>query len=71
MDVPLESNSITPNSIGGNFHNVYLERNSLVSIYKAVEDPNHKLCHVGDYVTYKGEEVCLLYNVFYCSTIIV
>lgn len=37
-------------------HNVYLPSYCQVSLYKAIEVKKQKLCHVGDYVAYKGEE---------------
>ena len=54
-DIPLGLH-ITAGSLGGNLHNSYLEYDTQVSIFKAVEIHNQKLCHTGNYVSFKTED---------------
>ena len=38
-------------------HNEYLQLFDCVSLHKAVEDREKKLCHVGNYVVYEQDEL--------------
>lgn len=64
METPLESHlHATPRAIGGNIHNEHLQENATVALYKAVvaaATENYMLCHVGDYILYRGVEEVFL-----------
>ena len=38
-------------------HNDYISGSDMVSLFKAVQVQQEKLCHVGDYIVYKTEEL--------------
>ncbi len=58
-DTPLTSHHqhmSTAASLGGNLHNEYVEMDTPVALYKAVEMQNQKLCHIGNYIAYYRQE---------------
>jgi len=69
--VTIERKKITPKNIGGNMHNSYISGRDRVSLFKAVQVQQERLCHVGDYIAYKneGDEVTTQY--MYVSAIII
>lgn len=64
-DVPLMSHHLhisTAASIGGNLHNEYIESDTWVGVYKAVEIQKQKLCHIGNYAAYKKEDGKVIFS---------
>ena len=53
MPLTAHSHRLCATSLGGNLHNEYIENDTTVAIYKAVEIKQQKLCHVGNYVAYQ------------------
>ena len=56
MNLSLNNSGDSPWSVGGNINNSYLEYDEEVSLFKAVMGHKKKLCDVGDYVAYCGQE---------------
>lgn len=52
----LDKHGDSPLSIGGNLHNEFVNYSEKISLYGGVIAKNIKLCNIGDYIAYCGED---------------